>query len=1059
MKKPSIRVLSFLMALLLTLQVSPMAFASDLQDVTTETVEEAPEEVIVEVVEEDSEEIPEEHEEETTEETVPEETEEAVPEETEESEKLVSVSFVFEAEYALTLTQDEEKIAPQTADETTVTYLLAPGSYFYTAKMRGHIGTAEGTVEVTEDMEAVSIAPELEKYPYGIPGLALGIGKEVIDADFKAFMTENRVSEKVHELINGRDYVSDRLVISAENDEQAQIIADAYGADLLSFEYGMGILKLNGISVAEAVEASMDEELMLPPVEPDYIVTLNDPAPTLDLDEVNAAYSTVYGSNSWRSWMDIMGSKADTYLKNPSASNYPYHLDRMNMYKAWGIVTGDSSVRLAIIDTGLASHTEFTRVGTKGYDSAYYSSGNDDNGHGTHCAGIAAAAMGNSAGVAGIAPGVTVYSYKALGANGGGASSSVVKGINWAVDSAKADVISMSLNSPFMNYSEETAIRRAISFGITVVVSMGNEGSNMRSYPAGYSIPGMIVVGATDASNAKAPYSNYGSWCDIMAPGTNIISTGTSGNYVPMSGTSMATPAVAGACALFMSKFGHRTVAPKDMEKMVKASKTNGVLDVYKLVSKSYTPKYLGYSLAAGTEDVTEKYDASERLPQNLSILLNSEDTVIYTLDGTLPGCLNGQVANGEVYKNAIRLSDFEVGDRIQLNAVAISEDGDMGEILTLNFMVVAAEIEENEEAEVPAETTEPEVTEDGEMAENVGPMSRKIYVGYKSGAYQYTYKSAYNYYAGLYPLVSATVYSTLSPNYTTQNYVTVEVKNDYGNAVSFVLSTTSKIVTVSGNKVTAVPGKTGTATIKATALDGSKKTVTFKVKVVNPASRIDISTKAPSMDGDYYLAIGKSTTHKATLGDAYGKPSSKKVEWHARLYRTNGSSTTYWDPGYYFKISTSGKLTINKNLQYASYIGNTNYSFYVDVWATTTDGTNLTSNTIRYGIQAPVTKMTFNTDRGEQTSAKMTMYANSGHWVTVPFHIYTPAGYYHYVNCFQVTSSNPKVASARFGVDNNGKIVYDSITVYANAKGTATITIKANDGSGKTAKLKVTVR
>lgn len=1051
MKKTNIRVLSFLMALLLTLQVSPMAFASELQDVITETVEEAPEEVIVEVVEEDSEQVPEESEE-PAEEVLPEETEEEIPEETEEAEEgKVSVSFVFEAEYALTLTQDEEVIVPQAADETTVTYLLAPGSYAYTAKMRGHIGTAEGTVEVTEDMEAVSIAPELEKYPYGIPGLPLNAELTAANAEAKAAIAEHGVLESMTDLVPGEDYAADEVMIMAESEEEAQLYAEAFGAEMVSTT----LIRLQGISVADALAASLNEDLLLPAVQPNFYFHLEPPAADLLGSTPENEIQYVYNSTSWRTWIDSIGaSNADTYLRNPSSKNYQYSMDKMNVYKAWGIVTGISSVRVAVLDTGVNTSHEDLKIAKTGYYSSF-GTVKDGNGHGTHCAGIIGATMGNGKGIAGIASGVSLYIYKNLSDQGYGSDDATVAGIQWAINNS-VDIISMSLTNNFYNPIVERNLGEAVSRGITVVAAMGNEGTNLMAYPAGLNIPGLIAVGATDGSNNRAPYSNYGSWCDIMAPGTGIMSTikGGSAAYDLMDGTSMACPNVAGACALFMSRFGHRMVAPKDMEKMVKASKTNGVLDVYKLVSKKYTPKYVGYSLMSGEMDVSEKYDASERLPQNLSILLNCEDTVIYTLDGTLPGCLNGQVANGEVYKNAIRLSDFEIGDRIQLNAIAISEDGDMGDVMTLNFVVIDPEVEE---PEIPAETAEPEETEDGEMSENVGPISNKIYVGYKSGGYEYTYKTAYNYDARLYPLVSATVYSTLSPNYQTQNAVTVEVKNNYGNAVSCVLSTSSKIVNVSGNKVTAVPGKTGTATIKVTARDGSNKTTSFKVKVVNPASRIDISTKAPSMDGDYYLAIGKSTTHKATLGDAYGKPSSKKVEWHARLYRTNGSNTTYWDPGYYFKISTSGKLTINKNLQYASYIGNTNYSFYVDVWATTTDGTKLTSNTIRYSIQAPVVKMTFNTTGGEKTSAKYTMYSGDG--ITIPFHIYTPAGYYHYVNCFQVTSSNPKVASARFGVDNNGKIVYDSITVYANAKGTATITIKANDGSGKTAKLKVTVR
>lgn len=1048
MKKTNIRVLSFLMALLLTLQVSPMAFASDLQDVTTETVEEAPEEVIVEVVEEDSEEIPEESEE-PTEEVLPEETEEEIPEETEEAK--VSVSFVFEAEYALTLTQGDEVIAPETADASVVTYELAPGSYAYAAKMRGHIGTAEGTVEVTEDMEAVSIAPELEKYPFDLPGLPLNTEFTAANAEAKAAIAEHGVLESMTGLVPGEDYAADEVMIMAESEEEAQLYAEAFGAEMVSTT----LIRLQGISVADALAASLNEDLLLPAVQPNFYSHLEPPAADLLGSTPENEIQYVYNSTSWRTWIDSIGaSNADTYLRNPSSKNYQYSMDKMNVYKAWGIVTGSSSVRVAVLDTGVNTSHEDLKIAKTGYYSSF-GTVNDGNGHGTHCAGIIGATMGNGKGIAGIASGVSLYIYKSFNDKGSGEDAATVAGIMWAINNS-VDIISMSTGNKFYNYQVEKALREAVSQGITVVAAMGNEGTNLMAYPAGYNIPGLIAVGATDGSNNRAPYSNYGSWCDIMAPGTGIMSTikGGSAAYDLMDGTSMACPNVAGACALFMSRFGHRMVAPKDMEKMVKASKTNGVLDVYKLVSKKYTPKYVGYSLMSGEMDVSQKYDASERLPQNLSILLNSEDTVIYTLDGTLPGCLNGKVANGEVYKNAIRLSDFEIGETIQLNAVAISEDGDMGEVLTLNFMVVAAEIEETEEAEVPAETTEPEETEDGEMSENVGPISNKIYVGYKSGGYEYTYKTAYNYDARLYPLVSATVYSTLSPNYQTQNAVTVEVKNNYGNAVSCVLSTSSKIVNVSGNKVTAVPGKTGTATIKVTARDGSNKTTSFKVKVVNPASRIDISTKSLSMGHGYYLAVGKSTTHKAVLGDAYGKPSSKKVEWHADLYYNGSKRSNYG----YFTISSSGKLAIKKDM---ANLVNYSTGYSIKVYAKTTDGTNLTSNEIEYRIVPPYKAIKFQTAAGGYSSSVKTTFNLSD--VTGPLH----AGFVadngfgtglDFVGAFTVTSSNPSVASVSNTIV-DGVFYTANFDVYINKRGTTTITVKANDGSGKKATFKLTVK
>lgn len=1182
MQKRNRRLLSGLLALTLVMQMLPGVYA--------EGEEEADEpQVLVELLEEEAEEPEEKSEEETEEEPA-------------EEQEGVAVRFAVAGEYDLTVSREEETVEPASVEEEGVCYLLAPGSYTYRLQVRGFIGTQTDTLEITEGMEPVVVENGLEAYPYGLPGLSLHADAALLNGDCKAFQKENDVLKQAQNLVPGNDYAADHVVISAESEEQAKEIADAYGAELLGFEYGIGTIQAKGVTPEQMLQASLDERLLLPAVELDYIVRIDDPVSEKTLEaEVQAdASNPVPGSVSWRTWMDVMGSYADTWLRNPSDEDYHYILDKMNVYKAWGITTGDSDVRLAIIDSGIiANHEELKgRVRIAGYDSSAYSTGDDQHGHGTHCAGIAAASMGNVKGIAGIAPNVSIYSYRALGADGSGSKSSTVKGIRWAI-SMGVDVISMSLGGTFPYWEEEAAIRDAVAAGITVVVSMGNNGSNMKQYPAGYNIPGMITVGATDAANARAPYSNYGSWCDIMAPGSDILSAGISANnsYVYKSGTSMSTPAVAGACALFMSRFGHRSVTPKDMEKMVKAAKTNGVLDVYKLVTKKYTPKYVYYSLQSENKDVTEWFDAASLLPQNLDICLTSEDTILYTLDGTLPGCLDGVPANGQIYSGAISLADFAVGTRVELNAASITEDGDVGEVTTVHFTVAepmetrtvtleapetldsgesvrlilrdcwgdeledvlwtvegSGDIDENgvltpncegrTELVVRAETadgreaqavitvinpnnaylygiTGPDVVLAGKTAtfkaqKNVSSskvtwmledvsgyavsygyasISTKgvlkvskyaahgsvIYVkamgsdGYTvskrvtlnqpvtkvhlygaTGGYSTTYSSKTG------ELTNVTLYSTKSPDYATQNAVTLNVGTEPVTA-PILLTTTSKIVTISGKTITAVPGKTGTATVTVKANDGSGKSVKLKVKVVNPASRVDISTNMVKMSTalNYNLAVGKSATHKAVLGNAYGTPSSKKVTWHAEL-RQSGS--LMYNAGY-FSISSTGKLTVKKAM---SNLVNYGSGYTIDVWATTTDGTNLTSNTIRYNITTPTTFMGF------PASGSWYNYNSTWYKQTVKDYEYLSQGqktYYFdlwikgasYYNAFIVTSSNPNVATATYA-SNSGGFLHgndgdDRIFVNVIGKGTTTITVKATDGTGKTAKLKLTVK
>lgn len=1094
MKKSSIRFLSFLLAFLMVVQMSPVAFAVGMEEeepaddiVIEEVIEsETPEEAAEEAVEpEEAEEpAPEEEPEEAA------EPEEETEEVTEPAENAVEVSFVFEAEYALTVTGEKGEVQAAAADETTALYQLVPGTYSYTAQVRGHIGTAEGTIEVTEGMEPVTVAVELEAYPYGLPGLALDAVVSEKNQSVKAFLVENDTPAQLSSMVPGVDYAENELIISAETQEEAEAAAAAYGAELTFFNGHFALVELSGnISVPNAVMVSMDDSLHLPIVEPNYLTHIDDPVNADPVYEVNeAAANAIYGASSWRTWADSVGSRVDKYLKNPSARNfdtsaanpsadYLYMMDRMNVYKAWGVVTGNPEVRLAIVDTGVASHTELnSSVKSKGYYSSF-GTYVDGDGHGTHCAGIAAAAMGNGVGVAGIASGVSLYTYKGLDNNGSGSAASVAAGVYWAVDTARADVISMSIGFHFNPSELERAIRYAIESNVTVVCSMGNDGSNIRQFPSGYSIPGLIAVGSTDASNNRSPFSNFGTYCDVYAPGSDILSCGISGsNYVYKSGTSMSTPAVAGACALYMSKFGHHTVLPKDMEKMVKASKTDGILDVYKLVSKKYTPKYFGYSIMDGNADVSAQYDAATRLPQNLGISLNSEDMIVYTLDGTYPGFLNGELANGMVYDGTISLADFNVGDTVQINAAVTDGEGEMGEVMTLNFVVTKAMASETEPepTETVAEPTEtaPE-NEDLIIADPVEETDSEVKQEATSQGKIYAYFSNPSTNGGYYntnnkngSVNTIWLYSTQSPDYPYQYHTTVTLRDQYGSSVQLDrLTTTSKTVRINGKYVEAI-GKTGSATIKAYDVYG--RSTSFKVTVTNPVSRIDISPKNPTMDNvGNVLAVGKSTTHKITMGDAYGKPTTKKVWWIGELYyvynRTKYSLGTidnfYTKTNPYFSLSSSGKLTIKKALQYHPDFGYSDCAFFVDVYAEAQDFTGIVSNVVTYRIQMPVTFIGITDGYYLYKSYSETIYSPYGSSFYLDYEYGMNGTYYTINNAVTLTSSNPAVASVSYATDSNGYLIPNTLRVRAHKNGKATITMKANDGSGKTAKLKLTIK
>jgi len=241
------------------------------------------------------------------------------------------------------------------------------------------------------------------------------------------------------------------------------------------------------------------------------------------------------------------------------------------------LITNASAVGIAIIDTGIClTHPDLYVDSGISYVSGV-TSANDDNGHGSHVAGIAAAKI-NGLGVRGVAPNAKLFPVKVLNSTGNGTLSAVIAGVNWVTKNARfkgIKVANMSLGFTATSVTLNSAITKSVNAGVTYVVAAGNNALDAAAFsPANH--PNVITVSAVadedgdcggdglatyyGADDSFAAFSNFGAVVDIAAPGVTIYSTFMNGTYATMSGTSMAAPLVTGCAALYLVH--HPTATP-----------------------------------------------------------------------------------------------------------------------------------------------------------------------------------------------------------------------------------------------------------------------------------------------------------------------------------------------------------------------------------------------------------------------------------------------------------------------------------------------------------------
>lgn len=319
----------------------------------------------------------------------------------------------------------------------------------------------------------------------------------------------------------------------------------------LSDGAGIGSTGAHLIKVPAGKESQLIASLSRNPAveyaEPDQLVTAAVDEP--DPDYFPRQYALHNEGQSFTNTNDtvtVAGGKADADV---------------DAVEAWAVTTG-KDIKVAVLDTGVATdnddiaanvdlHANFSTAAT----------GEDNYGHGTHVAGIIAATR-DTEGVSGVCPDCSILDGKVLNDAGSGSTSSIVNGINWAVENG-AKVINMSLGQRVSSRALESAVNNAWNKGVVIVAAAGNAGTQAPIYPGAY--PNVIAVAATDNNDAKASFSTYGKWVDVAAPGVNVYSTfpkhpfeigrqnGREMGYDIASGTSMASPVVAGVAALVWS--------------------------------------------------------------------------------------------------------------------------------------------------------------------------------------------------------------------------------------------------------------------------------------------------------------------------------------------------------------------------------------------------------------------------------------------------------------------------------------------------------------------------
>ncbi|MBX3120119.1 MAG: S8 family serine peptidase [Fimbriimonadaceae bacterium] len=262
-----------------------------------------------------------------------------------------------------------------------------------------------------------------------------------------------------------------------------------------------------------------------------------------------------------------------TINPNDTLFGQQWHHPKIQAPQAWDILTGDNTIICAIVDTGIdTDHPDLAPNRVLGYNSVTNTTEaaggivEDDNGHGTHCAGDAAAIGNNGIGVSGVGWNFKIMGIKATSGGGGASMASLTGGAQWAIDNG-AKVVSVSFTGVDSPAVQTTGAYCKANGGL-MCWAAGNDNRNLT-----FNHPDVIVVGASDNNDGKASFSAFGPGVHVFAPGVNIMSTTMGGGYGNSSGTSMATPVTNGAIAMIWA--ADPTLSPQEVQDILESTCDN----------------------------------------------------------------------------------------------------------------------------------------------------------------------------------------------------------------------------------------------------------------------------------------------------------------------------------------------------------------------------------------------------------------------------------------------------------------------------------------------------